>query len=227
MNTPHTAVIAGATGLVGHHLLNDLLAGDYYTKVIALTRRPFDTHHPKLEQRIINFDNLPEIDTTGFEHADFYCCLGTTIKKAGSRTAFRQVDFHYPLELARLCKNNKGNQFLIISAMGADSDSMFFYNRVKGDVEKAISNLQIQTLHIFRPSLLMGDRNESRVGEDISKKFFNLFGFLFVGPLKKYKGIKGTDVAWAMYAKARKDVSGKFIYESDEIAHIAHHLYNE
>lgn len=221
-----TAVIAGATGLVGHHLLEDLLASDYYSDVIALSRRPFSTQHAKLEQRIVNFDQLSQVDPAGFENADFFCCLGTTIKKVGGdKDAFKKVDMYYPLEMAKLCKQHQGNQFLLISAMGADADSRIFYNKVKGEAEQAIRGLGLQTLHIFQPSLLMGNRDESRLGEDIGKVFFSIFSFLFAGPLRKYKGIKATDVAWAMFAQARENLSGTFIHESDEIEKIAHEMY--
>ncbi|MTI33372.1 oxidoreductase [Xanthovirga aplysinae] len=214
------AVIAGASGLIGESLLSYLLADEYYQKIIVLGRRSLGIKREKLEERIINFDQLVDVSPEGLEWADFYCCLGTTIKKAGSQEAFKKVDFTYPLELAQLAKKCNANQFLIVSAIGADKNSSFFYNRVKGEVQEAISNLELQTLHIFQPSQLLGKRKEVRVGEDVAKVFFSLFGFLFMGPLRKYKAIKGSTVAKAMYLKARQNLSGKYIFTSDKIENI-------
>jgi len=121
-----TAVITGASGLVGGSLLSYLLADEYYQRIIVLGRRTLGIHKEKLDERIIDFDQLTEVTSEGLEWADFYCCLGTTIKKAGSQEAFKKVDYTYPLEFARLAKKNNANQFLIVTAIGANKKSFFF-----------------------------------------------------------------------------------------------------
>ncbi|MTI28636.1 NAD-dependent epimerase/dehydratase family protein [Fulvivirga kasyanovii] len=211
-----TALIAGATGLVGSQLLDLLLNDPYYEKVIVLTRRLVSKKSDKLVNLLIAFENL-DAHAEQLKADDVYCCLGTTMKKAGSKDKFRQVDFAYPYEIARLFHTNGAQQFLLISALGADSNSSIFYNRVKGDVEEAITSMGFRSYHIFRPSLLMGPRQEKRLGEGLGKAFFKVFGFLFAGPLKKYKAIDSAKVAKAMFAIARQNKIGKFVHESREL----------
>ena len=156
-----------------------------------------------------------------FSVDDVYCCLGTTIKKAGSKDNFRKVDFHYPLELAKIAKKNNVPQFNIVTAMGADAKSSIFYNKVKGEVEEAIIKLKIDNTNIFRPSLLMGDRKESRKGEKIGIALAKIINPLMVGPLRKYRGIKATDVARAMLINSKMPKEGLSIFSSDQIYDIA------
>lgn len=210
------ALIAGASGLVGGQLLDLLLDDPYYQEVIAITRRPIDAKHDKLMNVVSDFSALAECKEKLKAH-DVFCCLGTTIKKAGSKENFRKVDYEYPVALGRLALENGAEQYLLISALGADENSSIFYNQVKGEVEKAITQLNYETLHIFRPALLMGPREESRKGEDAAKSFFKAFGFLFVGPLKKYKAIDSVKVARAMHAIAKRGDKGKYIHESKDL----------
>lgn len=213
------ALIVGATGLVGKACLYELLEQKEYIRVIAVVRRPMPVKHHQLHQVVVDFDNLEQYSEE-LKADDIFCCLGTTIKVAGSQENFRKVDFEYPVKVARIALQNGASQFLMVSAIGANSQSSVFYNRVKGDVEEAVSYLGYRSLHIFRPSLLMGDRKQVRIGEMIGKGIMTLIGFLFVGPLKKYKGIHGVIVARAMVKVALKEEKGRFIYESDRIAEI-------
>ncbi len=139
------------------------------------------------------------------------------MKKAGSKEKFRLVDFHYPVGLANYCLNLGARQFLLVSSMGADTKSGIFYNQVKGDVENAISKLGYGRLDIFRPSLLLGDRGESRVAEDIGKIAMKLFGFLFLGPMKNYKAIDSGKVARAMINFAQEDSAGTYFHLSADL----------
>lgn len=205
-----TALIAGSTGLVGSHLLQLLLNDDYYDVVKAVSRSPIRTIHPKLENIVLDFDRMKEHHDK-LKADDVFCCLGTTIKKVKTKEKFRKVDFDYPLELARLTKAKGAEQYLLISALGADKKSNIFYNQVKGEVEEAISEIIFKSYHIFRPSLLMGDRKESRSGEEAGKVFFKYLGFLVP---KKYRGIDSSKVARAMYAIARQRLQGLHIHES-------------
>lgn len=203
-----TALIVGATGLIGGHLTLKILNHPSYTKVKVLVRKPLDFQHPKMEQIIIDFDNF---DKSLVVADEVFCCLGTTMKQAGSKEAFYKVDFTYPFEIAKAALKNGAKQYLIVTAMGADEKSMFYYNRVKGEIEKALNDLKFSSLIIFRPSLLLGERKESRSGEGFATIVMNTFDFLIP---KKYKAIKGETVANAMLALAQKEIKGKEIIES-------------
>jgi len=216
MESNKTALLAGATGLVGNELLQYILQRPAYTKVKVLVRRPLQIEHPKLEQIVVDFDHLEQYQEH-FRVDDVYCCLGTTIKKAGSQETFKKVDYEYPLALAKLAKQGGAQKFLIITALGSDANSNIFYNRVKGEVEEAIKQIGLPSLHIFQPSLLLGDRQEFRFGEKIGVVLSPLISPLMVGSMKKYRPIQAKDVAFAMYLTAQKSLTGTFVYKSDQI----------
>jgi uncharacterized protein YbjT (DUF2867 family) len=211
-----TALLLGGSGLIGGHCLDYLLNDEYYIQVEALVRRPLSVKHPKLIQHQISFDQLKD-HFTKIQTNDVYCCLGTTIKKAGSQKAFYEVDFIYPTEIAKLSLTNGAEQFLLVSALGANPSSSVFYNRVKGEVEQAIAQHGFQGFNIFRPSLLLGKRQERRPSEEFGQNFFKWFSFGFKGPLKKYKPIEGKAVAFAMVQIAKEQHQGKHIFESSHI----------
>jgi uncharacterized protein YbjT (DUF2867 family) len=206
-----TALIVGATGLIGGHLTRKILNHPSYSKIKVLVRKPLDFQHPKLEQIIIDFDNF---DKSLVVADDVFCCLGTTMKHAGSKEAFYKVDFTYPFEVAKAALQNGAQQYLIVTAMGADAKSLFYYNRVKGEIEKALTDLNYATLLIFRPSLLLGERKDSRAGEGFATIIMNTFNFLIP---KRYKAIKGETVANAMLDLAQKEIKGKQTLESGEM----------
>lgn len=206
-----TALIAGATGLVGSHLLKKLLEDERYDKVIILIRKVIPLEHHKLEQIVFNFDK-PENDLIKAD--DVYCCLGTTIGKAGSKKNFEKVDYSYILGIAGSALNNGANQFALVSSSGADKSSRIYYNRVKGKTEEALKQLNYPALLIFRPSMLLGERNEKRPGETFGKVLMNIFSFAI--PLK-YKAVDADKVAVAMINASNKNFSGIHIFESDLI----------
>lgn len=210
------ALIAGATGLVGHELLELLLDSSEYGEVAMLVRNPVSMTHPKLSVHQIDFDCLAEYEEL-FKADDVFCCLGTTIKKAGSQEAFKKVDFVYPYEMAKASKKQNVKQFLIISAMGADHKSKVFYSRVKGEVEKALRELDLEGLHIFRPSLLLGAREEFRFGEKMAETLSPVISPLFFGPFRKYRPIEGKAVAVSMYRTALEKKKGTYMYERDQM----------
>lgn len=211
-----SALLFGASGLVGSELLQCLLNSPEYKKVLILVRKPLGIQHPKLEERVIQFEDLAKnIDL--FNVNDVFCCLGTTIKKAKSQEAFKKVDVDYPLEIARLAKEMQVEKFLIISSMGADPKSPVFYSRMKGLLEQNLKAMGFESLHIFRPSLLLGDRQEFRLGESVSGFLSRGISFIFVGPLKRYKPITANTVAVGMYKAAQGKAEGVQIYRSDEI----------
>jgi len=206
-----TALIVGASGLIGKHLTQKLLASNYYEKVSVIVRKPINIIHPKLEQIVMDFDNL---DASKIMAEDIFCCLGTTMKQASSKDAFYNVDFTYPLNFAKAGLANGAKQFLFVSSMGADEKSMVYYSRVKGEIEKALSDLHFPTLLIFRPSMLEGERENPRIGEKIGNVVMNFFAPLIPN---KYKVIMGEKVALAMLELAQKNIKNKDIFESDSL----------
>lgn len=214
-----TALIIGSTGLIGTHLLELILNSADYEKVITFVKRDTGIKHPKLTQHIIDFDK-PETYKDLVSGDDFFCTIGTTIKKAGSKEAFRKVDFEYPSQFATYAMHNKVKQFLIISSLGADANSGNFYLKTKGEIEIFLKKSDFESVSVLQPSLLLGKRNEFRLGEKVGAFFMKAFSFLLFGKLQKYKPIEGTIVAKALYELAQKNNPGFHIYKSDKIQEI-------
>ncbi|TWT16019.1 oxidoreductase [Planomicrobium sp. CPCC 101079] len=215
-----SALLAGASGLVGTELLHVLLENPVYEHVKIMVRKPLDAKHPKLEQVIVDYEEL-ENYTIHFKVHDVYCCLGTTIKKAGSQAAFRKVDYEYPVRLANMASVHGVKNFLIVSALGADAASKVFYSKTKGELEVQLKKLDLPALHIFQPSLLLGNRQEFRLGEKTATALSPIFSLFLTGPLQKYKPVSARSVANAMYAAAQTNQSGIFTYPSDQIKKIS------
>jgi uncharacterized protein YbjT (DUF2867 family) len=221
-----TALVAGATGLVGSHLVRRLLAAETWARVVTVGRRPLESRrrpgqaldHPKLEQRLADFDHLDALDFPTSD--DAFCCLGTTIKKAGSEEAFRKVDFDYALAFAEAAHAHGARQFVVVSAMGADAASRIFYNRLKGEMEEAVATVGFEAVQIVRPALLLGDRNVQRPKEKAAAWVMKPLVPLMHGPLKKYRPIEADIVAAAMVAAAQVRTPGVHVYESDALAHV-------
>ena len=214
------ALLIGATGLIGSHLLSQLLKDPYYHEVRVWTRRPLDNKHDKLRQVIVDFDRLAELEQKLIGVEDVFCCLGTTIKKAGSKDQFRKIDKDYPLTIAHMAKKAGAKQFLLVSALGANRESPFFYNQVKGEVEEELARVGFLSLHIFRPSLLLGKRQEFRIGEVVAGILSRVLAPLFVGRLRKIQPIQAGTVAAAMHYAANDEQLGIHVYESQQIAHM-------
>lgn len=212
-----SAIVVGATGLVGSTLVKQLCESDEYVAVTVIARRALDYSHPKLVVRIKEFDALAESDME-FAH-EIFCCLGTTIKKAGSREVFEKIDVEYPVQIAAMAKNRGIQHMIVISAMGANEKSFAYYNRVKGKMEKELIDIDLPQLSIVRPSLLVGNRSELRVGEKIGAAVLAVFNPLLIGPLKRYRSIKAEQVALAMIVIALYHKNTKLaIYPSNELA---------
>lgn len=216
-----TAVVVGASGLIGGHLLNILLEDPEYQNIIILTRREFPLQHYKLEKRIVNFDTM-ENALKGASVHDVYCTLGTTLRKAGSRDAFRKVDFEYPLRTAAVSLKAGARRFLVVSSLGADPLSSNFYLRTKGELEKALSMEGFKGLIVFRPSVLLGKRAEFRLSERMGIALLRMVNPLMMGRLKKYRPIQASDVAAGMVAAAKQNLSGTRVFESDHILELAY-----
>ncbi len=214
-----SALLVGASGLTGRHCLRFLLKSDLYDKVTILVRKPLPLEHEKLQQHVINFDKLEEYSHL-ITATDIFCCLGTTMRQAGSKDAFYKVDCTYPHEIAKLAVKNGSDRFLIVTAIGVDSKSLFFYNRVKGDVENAVSKLPFKGIYIFRPSILLGHREEFRRGEKVGMSLVKNISPFLVGPLNKYRPIEAEVVALSLVHIAREGPEGVNIFESDHIQSI-------
>lgn len=215
-----TALLAGASGLVGNELLHILLNSPHYKGVKILVRRPLDMEHEKLEQVITDFDKLDHY-AEYFDVDDVFCCLGTTIKKAGSQEDFKKVDYEYPLRMAEMAKSQQVKNFLIITALGADAESKMFYSRTKGQLQVRLKKIGLTSLHIFQPSLLLGDRQEFRLGEKAATVLSPAFSKLLRGKMRKYKPVEAKDVALAMYEVAQIERTGNYTYPSDRIEKIS------
>ena len=207
-----TALLAGATGLVGSALLPMLLASERYAKVIVVGRRPVEVQHPKLTQVVTDLGQL-EAERLRLIADDVYCCLGTTMRQAGSKEAFYEVDFMYVVKLAAVTAGNFAAQFLVVSAIGADTESAFYYSKVKGEMEAAVRQTPFRAIHIFRPSLLLGTRAKPRLGERLGGWVLKLVGPLLRGSWQKYRAISDVAVARAMLAAAAEDGGGVRVHE--------------
>jgi uncharacterized protein YbjT (DUF2867 family) len=211
----NSALIAGASGLVGSHLVPLLLKR--YECVIALTRRELPVVHPRFEQHIVDFDQLPSFGAP----TDVYCALGTTLKKAGSRAAFRRVDYDYPLAVARHAADAGSRQFLLVSSIGADRRSSNFYLRTKGELEDATGALPFHSLHIFRPSLIIGERAERRTGARIGMAAMRVIAPALAGALRQYRPISAGALAQSMVAAAARAEVGRHIYTFNDFLRAA------
>ena len=208
-----TALLAGSTGLIGSQLLELLLNDDRYSNIIAISRKPLSIANPKLINLVCELRDLPN-HRDQLKADDIYCCLGTTIKKAKSQEAFRAVDLDAPLLLAKISKEQGAKKYMLVSSLGANKNSSIFYNKVKGEVEEGIKQVGFSSLHILRPSLLLGPRQEERAGEDAAKFFYKIFSFLIP---KKFQGIESIKVVKGMLAFAQQEQIGNFIHESAEL----------
>jgi Predicted nucleoside-diphosphate-sugar epimerases len=220
--TGKTAVAIGSTGLVGTRLLRRLLEDPRYRQVVAIARREPELKHPKLKTMIADFERLEELDLRAEAPDDWFCALGTTIKKAGSQEAFRRVDYDYPLAFGRLAQKYGAKRYLMVSALGSSAESRIFYSRVKGEIERDLADLGLPELSIFQPSLLLGERREFRLGERIAAVLMPALKPVFTGPLRKIRAVKGDEVAAAMIAVANSPMQGPVRrVRNDEIQRLA------
>jgi uncharacterized protein YbjT (DUF2867 family) len=213
------AAIIGASGLVGAHVLDDLLADPAYQRVVAAGRNRLPREHPKLVQAV---GDLAHLDSAALGPVDtLFCCLGTTIKTAGSRAAFRRVDHDYPMRFAAAGLASGAEHFLLVSAVGANPSSSAFYSRVKGELERDLADADYSSLSIFRPSLLLGHRAERRTGERIAQAILPPLNPMLVGPLRRYRAIHAATVAQAMVNRAHQYDRGTRVLEYDQIEELA------
>ncbi len=212
------ALIVGATGLVGKALVRHLLEKDSYEEIVILTRRELAIKDNRLKIVMIDhFDKLSEFKDQ-MNVQDIYCTIGTTRKKAGSKENFLKIDYEYPIELAKLTMDQPNfQQFLMVTSLGADPESPLFYNETKGKLEEALIALDMRSLSIFQPSLLLGYRDEFRLMEEIGKFFSALLSFFVVGSKKRLWSIRGDEVAESMYLVSKKNEPGVKRYKPNDM----------
>lgn len=230
-----TALLLGGSGLVGRFCFQNLISDDHYEKIIVLTRRPLPADNTlKVKQMLIDFAEIDHVSLDAID--DVFCALGTTIGKAGSQEAFRRIDLEIPLAAARRSLEFGAQQFILVSSVGASSQSRNFYLRTKGELEDKLGDLPFKAIHIFRPSFLVGSREESRLGERLAIPLARVVQYALVGGWRRYRPIQAADVACAMVEAAKSKAphkqdlksqapnsqnQGKIIYEYDQIRKLA------
>ena len=214
-----TALLFGSSGLVGSHLLNQLIKDTNYSKIKLFVRSVPEISDPKVEVIKTDFTNLQnhKEDIIG---DDCFVCIGTTKKSSPDKDDYRKVELDIPKEIAKIAKSNLVNSFIFVSALYANPKSSGDYVRFKGLVEEELKRLNFPKLAVMRPSFLMGDRKEKRAGEKIGIFIFKLLSPLLLGPLKKMKPIHSETVAKAMIAVIQNDIQ-QTIFESNEISEIS------
>lgn len=220
MNDPRTALVLGATGLVGHHLVNELLKDLTYQKVRLLNRRPAGFTDPRIEEHVLDLTSLPE-SSEWFVADDLFIAFGTTIKKAGSQENFQEIDLDIPLSVALRAQDAGINHCILVSSVGADSSSALFYNRVKGQLEDGLKDAGFESVQIFRPSLLLGKRQEFRLSERIAIILFRFFSNIKDDLFGRYSPMPVPMLATAMVNAARMGLDGHQIYHYREIRNLS------
>lgn len=210
-----TAVVLGATGLIGSSLVEQLLADDTFSTVRVLVRRPIAIQHPKLEVLITDFTDYDAYRKNLGTGDCIFSCVGTTNANVkGDKLLYRSIDFDIPVNAARFGKEAGFKQFLLVSAIGADARSRFFYTRLKGEVEEMIAGYKFKSFHVFRPSFLVGRKQSERTGETLLTSLFRVFSFLIPS---NYKAISGASVAKAMLTAAKQEKEGLSVYYYNEM----------
>jgi len=213
-----TALLFGASGLVGSHLLNQLISNNNYSKIKLFVRSTINITDPKIEIIQTDFNNL-ENHIEDIKGDDCFFCIGTTKKNSPDKNEYKRIELEVPNQIAQIAKSNLVNSFVFVSSGYADPKSSGDYLKFKGEVEEELKRLNFPKLGIVRPSFLLGDRKEKRIGEKIGIFVFKLLSPLFLGPLKKMKPIHSAIVAKGMIAIIQND-SSQTIFESNEISEI-------
>ena len=217
MEDKKTAVLFGAGGLVGSHLLQELLASDRYAVVLTFVRRSTGIAHVKLRERVHPLTDIGEI-AGEIRGDDLFLCLGTTMKKAGSKEAFTKVDLELPWQIASAAAQNGCSSLVLVSSIGADPGSSSFYLRVKGQLEKKLEVLPVRNKVFLRPSFLLGRRREFRLGETVGRAVWRFLEPLMTGRWKRYRSIEAATVAKAMIRAAAFPEARCEVWESDRVA---------
>jgi uncharacterized protein YbjT (DUF2867 family) len=217
-----TATVIGATGMIGQNLVGLLLKDKYFDTTRIIVRRPVEKMDPGMEVKLVDFSNTESLKLALEGSDTIFCCIGTTQKKVkGDKALYRSVDFDIPVNAARLGKETGCEKFIVVSAVGANPDSNNFYLRLKGEMEEALKQTGVKSIHIMRPSMLLGKRSESRPAEKVGQVLSKALSFLLPS---KYKPVEGMDVAKAMLKIAKEDRPGVHVYHFKEIEQLTDKL---
>ncbi len=214
-----TALLIGASGLVGGLCLEKLLKNENYGKVTILVRSIMEKKNPKLEQVVVNFDAIEKYSEV-IKADDIFSAIGTTKKNARTEEIYTKIEYDYVVNTAKIALENGASQFLTVSSMGANPNSRIFYSRLKARVEDAVSNLGFKSVFIFRPSFIAGDRKEHRSGEGFLKALMKILSVVMLGPFKKWKAINADAIAEVMVWYALQNITGIHIIESNKIQQV-------
>lgn len=215
-----SAILLGATGLTGSYVLEKLINNSNYQEIIVFSRRPLDFEHEKIkvvECDLLNLEDQKDL----FKADDVYVCIGTTNNKTPNKKLYKEIDFGIPVTAAQLCRENRIDNIVVMSSLGASSKSSVFYSKTKGEMEESVLKMEIPNTYLLRPAMIMGPRKEKRVGETLGKMITFLINPLLVGSLKKYRGIHVETIAQAMINLCNGKTNPKEIIESNKIWEIA------
>ncbi|RQO67664.1 nucleoside-diphosphate sugar epimerase [Pedobacter sp. KBW06] len=218
------AVLFGASGLIGESLLEQLLSNSNYKEVLIVGRKKLERQHPKLKQLVVDFDKLSDY-ALQIQGDVVFCCLGTTKNKTPDQVQYKKIDYQYPLDAAAIAQSNGTEQYHLVSALGANPSSSIFYTKTKGEVERDLKAIPFKSVHIYQPSLLVGERKESRNLEGLMTVVMQILNPFLISGLRKYRSIKIEKVASAMLKKSLEDAPGTFVYPSDKIEEISSKSY--
>jgi uncharacterized protein YbjT (DUF2867 family) len=219
--TGRVALVAGSNGLVGSKLLPVLLSASEFGRIHALTRRALLLDNPRLANRVVRFDAPLETQLKGLQCSDAFCCLGTTMRNAGSEAAFRAVDQDLVIQFAKFALSTGVERFVVVSSIGANASAKNFYLRVKGETEKQLEALRFRSLDILQPSMLLGARRELRPLELVAQPLMSLFSPLMFGTWSRYRAIDAGTVAAAMYGAVRGQRKGVYRHTYEELRKLA------
>lgn len=216
------AVLIGATGLTGNLVLKELLNDDSFKSVRILVRRNVDLTHPKLQQEIVNFDDMEDYSKKFGEGDVIFSCIGTTQKKVkGDKILYSKIDHDIPVNAAEIGISKNFKKILIVSAIGANENSPIFYLKLKGKTENALKEFPFVSVSIFQPSIINGNRKENRAREKIAQGLMDLLSILLLGPLKKYRAIGANNIAKAMVTESKQKTTGVHYYRYEEMMDLA------
>ena len=217
-----TATIIGSSGMIGTYLFNLLLQDKSFETIRIIVRHNTTKAAANLEVKLIDFENEAAFKSAIDGSDTVFCCIGTTQKNVkGDKALYRKIDVDIAVNAARYCKATNCQKFVIVSAVGANSKSSNFYLQLKGEMESAVKATKIKAIHIMQPSMLLGDRNEKRLGESIGQTVMKLFSFLLIGKAQKYKPIHGNVLAQAMLNVSKNNAAGCFTYQYNDIVQLA------
>lgn len=216
----YKAIIIGASGLIGSELVKQVSTSDEFNEIVLLTRRQLNIYNNKTRQIVVNFDHLADIEKE-ISGDVIFCCLGSTRSKTPDQKEYRKIEYDYTVHIAEIGLKNQVRQFHYISSLGADPSSSNSYLKLKGEVEERLKQLPFESLHIYQPSYLTGDREEKRMDDKIMQPLMQIIDPLLFGNLRKFRSIPAETVAKAMLNQSLKNQKGTFIYPSNIIKQLA------